>query len=110
LSVRWWETSPGTRTWSLQTDFTSFLATLGSAVLTFLAGAEIDPVSLRKRWKPSVTIGVVSFTVPFAAALAFTYFVLRWNLHAAQIGGTALSTTSVAVVLRGDDRDRVESH
>ncbi len=29
------------------TDWTNFLAMLGSGVLTFLAGAEIDPVSLR---------------------------------------------------------------
>jgi Kef-type K+ transport system membrane component KefB len=89
---------PGHAHLVFQTDFTSFLATLGSAVLTFLAGAEIDPISLRKHWKPSLTIGVVSFAVPFAAALTFTYFVLRWDLHAAEIGGTALSTTSVAVV------------
>jgi Kef-type K+ transport system membrane component KefB len=81
-----------------QTAFTSFLATLGSAVLTFLAGAEIDPISLRRHWKPSLTIGAVSFAVPFAAAMAFTYVVLGWDLHAAEIGGTALSTTSVAVV------------
>jgi hypothetical protein len=30
------------------TDWTNFLAMLGSGVLTFLAGAEIDPVSMRE--------------------------------------------------------------
>lgn len=81
-----------------QTAFTTFLASVGSVTLTFLAGAEIDPVSLRRHWKASISIGVISFALPFAAAMAVTYFVLHWNLHAAEIGGVALSTTSVAVV------------
>jgi Kef-type K+ transport system membrane component KefB len=37
---------PGVRNCVEQTSFTAFLATLGSVLLTFLAGAEIDPVSL----------------------------------------------------------------
>lgn len=81
-----------------QTEFTTFLASLGSIMLTFLAGAEIDPVSLRRHWKASVSIGVVSFLLPFLGALGFCYFVLGWTLQAAEIGGVALSTTSVAVV------------
>jgi Kef-type K+ transport system membrane component KefB len=48
-----------------QTEFTIFLASLGSVMLTFLAGAEIDPVSLRRRWKASRSIGLVSFLLPF---------------------------------------------
>jgi Kef-type K+ transport system membrane component KefB len=67
-------------------------------VLTFLAGAEIDPVSLRGHWKASVSIGLVSFLLPFLAAFGFCRLVLGWHLHAAEIGGVALSTTSVAVV------------
>ena len=81
-----------------QTAFTTFLATLGSVMLTFLAGAEIDPVSLRRHWKASVSIGAVSFALPFAAAMAVCFYLLHWNLRAAEIGGVALSTTSVAVV------------
>jgi Kef-type K+ transport system membrane component KefB len=75
-----------------------FLASAGSLVLTFLAGAEIDPVSLRGHWKASLSIGVVSFLLPFGAAFGFCGLVLGWQLHAAEIGGIALSTTSVAVV------------
>ncbi len=71
---------------------------LGSGVLTFLAGAEIDPVSLRANLRASMTIGVLSFLLPFAAVWAFAQFVLGWPLHQAQIAGIALSTTSVAVV------------
>jgi Kef-type K+ transport system membrane component KefB len=67
-------------------------------MLTFLAGAEIDPVSLRRYWKASVSIGVVSFALPFLGVFAFCHYVLGWHLHSAEIGGIALSTTSVAVV------------
>jgi Kef-type K+ transport system membrane component KefB len=35
---------------------------------------------------------------PFGAAFGFCALVLGWTLHAAEIGGIALSTTSVAVV------------
>jgi Kef-type K+ transport system membrane component KefB len=80
------------------TDWTNFLAMLGSGVLTFLAGAEIDPVSLRANLRASMTIGIVSFLLPFACVWLFAQFVLGWPLHQAQIAGIALSTTSVAVV------------
>jgi Kef-type K+ transport system membrane component KefB len=80
------------------TDWINFLAMLGSGVLTFLAGAEIDPASLRAHLRASMTIGILSFLLPFAGVWLFTQFVLGWPLHQAQIAGIALSTTSVAVV------------
>jgi len=89
---------PGVRNYVEQTSFTAFLATLGSVLLTFLAGAEIDPVSLRRHWRASLSIGVISFTLPFAGAFGFSLLILHWQLHAAEICGVALSTTSVAVV------------
>ena len=89
---------PGIREHVTQTDVVTFLASAGSLMLTFLAGAEIDPVSLRGHWKASLSIGLASFALPFLAAFAFCGLVLGWHLHAAEIGGIALSTTSVAVV------------
>jgi len=89
---------PGLKEHIQQTDVTTFLAGAGSLMLTFLAGAEIDPVSLRKHWKPSLAIGAVSFLLPFLGAFGFCKLVLDWPLHGAEIGGVALSTTSVAVV------------
>lgn len=80
------------------TQWIDFLAMLGSGVLTFLAGAEIDPESLRENLKKSLLIGIVSFSVPFICIWLFAQFVLRWNIHQAQIAGIALSTTSVAVI------------
>ena len=47
------------------TEWTNFLAMLGAGVLTFLAGAEIDPHSLKANWRASVLIGVLSFAIPF---------------------------------------------
>jgi len=80
------------------TDWINFLAMLGSGVITFLAGAEIDPVSLKANLRPSLVIGIISFLVPFALVWAFAQLVMGWNMHQSQIAGIALSTTSVAVV------------
>jgi len=80
------------------TSWIDFLATFGAGLLTFLAGAEIDPESMRRHARIALTVGVVSFAAPFAAAFGFAYFVAGWDLHAAEIAGIALSTTSVAVV------------
>ena len=80
------------------TPWIDFLATFGSGLLTFLAGAEIDPDSLRRHLKPALVIGTVGFFAPFLAAGAFAYWVAHWERHAAFIAGISLSTTSVAVV------------
>lgn len=79
-------------------DWINFLALLGSGVLTFLAGAEIDPWSLKANLRVSGLIGILSFGVPFVVVWLFAQFVLGWPLHQAQIASIALSTTSVAVV------------
>lgn len=79
-------------------DWINFLALLGSGVLTFLAGAEIDPRLLKANLRVSGLIGILSFGVPFVVVWLFAQFVLGWPLHQAQIAGIALSTTSVAVV------------
>jgi len=47
----------------------AFLATLGSVVLTFQAGAEIDTAAMRRTLVPSVAIGLASFAAPFLGAL-----------------------------------------
>ncbi len=80
------------------TDWLVFIATFASIVLTFLAGAEVDPDDFRDRWKASVSIGLVSFAGPFIVAGLIAYGPLGWDTKAALIAGTALSTTSLAVV------------
>jgi Kef-type K+ transport system membrane component KefB len=75
-----------------------FLAGFGSILLTYLAGAEIDPAVLRKQIVPATVLGAASFAAPFAAAGLYAYFFAHWSLDGAKIAGIAMSTTSVAVV------------
>jgi Kef-type K+ transport system membrane component KefB len=79
-------------------DWLVFVANFASVVLTFLAGAEVDPDDFRERFGVSLAIGLVSFVGPFVVAGIAAYGLLGWSLQAALIAGTALSTTSLAVV------------
>ena len=75
-----------------------FIASFASVVLTFLAGAEVDPDDFRERFGASITIGLVSFAGPFVVATLVALGPLGWTTKASLIAGTALSTTSLAVV------------
>jgi Kef-type K+ transport system membrane component KefB len=79
-------------------DWLTFVAAFASIVLTFLAGMEVDPAYMRRRLTASVAIGVVSFIGPFVFTSAVAYVLLDWSGQASLIAGTALSTTSLAVV------------
>jgi Kef-type K+ transport system membrane component KefB len=76
----------------------TYLAGFGGITLTFLAGAEIDTALMKEKFKESMLIGTASFLFPFLGGFAYTYWVEGWALNAALIAGTALSTTSLAVV------------
>src|SRR6266540_1589435 len=80
------------------TPWIDFIAAVASIVLTFLAGAEVDPRLLRERAKESLLIGGLSFLLPFLGAGLFAYYVAGWDVRQAEIAGVALSTTSLAVV------------
>jgi Kef-type K+ transport system membrane component KefB len=80
------------------TPWTNYLAGAGSILLTFLAGAEVDPDVIRRNFWSSVGIGIAGFVVPFFGVLLYTHYVSGWSWPQAQIAGLALSTTSVAVV------------
>ncbi len=75
-----------------------FLAGAGAVLLTFLAGAEIDPEAFRRQWKEATAIGLVSFFAPFLGCAAGAYWLLGWGGQASLLAGIAMSTTSVAVV------------
>lgn len=79
-------------------EWINFLAGFGSVVLTFLAGAEVEPGVPRRRLKETLTIGLAAFAAPFLGAFAFALLLAGWDVKAAEIAGLALSTTSVAVV------------
>jgi Kef-type K+ transport system membrane component KefB len=75
-----------------------FLSGAGAILLTFLAGAELDPVVFRKQWKEAGAIGLVSFAAPFLGCAAAARWLLGWQPEASWLAGIAMSTTSVAVV------------
>jgi glutathione-regulated potassium-efflux system ancillary protein KefC len=75
-----------------------FLSGTGAIVLTFLAGAELDPVVFRRKWKEATVIGLISFFAPFLGCAAAARWLLGWDVDASWLAGIAMSTTSVAVV------------
>jgi len=79
-------------------SWVQFLSGTGAIVLTFLAGAELDPVVFKRKWRQASAVGLVSFLGPFLGCTAAAYWVLHWQVQASWLAGVALSTTSVAVV------------
>ena len=69
------------------TDWVNFLAGFGAILLTFLAGTEIDPRTIRKHFWSSMTIGIVGFFAPYLGVLAYAHFVSGWPWPQAQIAG-----------------------
>ncbi len=75
-----------------------FLGSSGAVFLTFLAGAELDPVVMKTKIKEVFTVGLVGFSAPFVGCSLLAYYVIGWTFEASLLCGVALSTTSVAVV------------
>jgi len=75
-----------------------FLSGIGAIVLTFLAGAELDPAVFKLKWKEAATVGLASFLLPFLGCAAAAHYVLGWEIMPSWLAGVAMSTTSVAVV------------
>jgi glutathione-regulated potassium-efflux system ancillary protein KefC len=76
----------------------SFLGSAGAILLTFLAGAELDPVVMHKKLKEVLIVGLIGFSAPFLGCGLIAHYALGWTLQASLLCGVALSTTSVAVV------------
>lgn len=79
-------------------EWIRFVASSGAILLTFLAGAELEPSVMRKKLKEVTVVGIVGFFAPFLGCSALAYFGLHWSLKASLLCGVALSTTSMAVV------------
>src|SRR5437762_12715355 len=75
-----------------------FLSGTGAIVLTFLAGAELDPEVFRRKWKEATAVGLISFFAPFFGCAAAARWLLGWGVEASWLAGIAMSTASVAVV------------
>jgi Kef-type K+ transport system membrane component KefB len=74
------------------------VASLGAVLLTFLAGAELDPAAMKIKLREVMLVGLVGFLAPFLGCTALARFVLGWGGPASWLAGIALSTTSMAVV------------
>jgi Kef-type K+ transport system membrane component KefB len=79
-------------------EWLKFLAASGAVLLTFLAGAELEPEVMRKKLKEVTVVGLMGFFAPFLGCAAISHYLLSWNLQASLLCGVALSTTSMAVV------------
>jgi Kef-type K+ transport system membrane component KefB len=88
----------GTAVLGADETWIKFLSGTGAIVLTFLAGAELDPEVFRRKWKEATFIGLVSFSAPFLGCAAAARWWLGWDAEASWLAGVAMSTTSVAVV------------
>ncbi|QGM45871.1 cation:proton antiporter [Methylocystis heyeri] len=83
---------------SVQDYWVKTLAGIGAIMLTFLAGAELDPDVFRLKWKESAAIGVAAFVLPSVGCWATAHYLLGWENSPALLAGIALAATSVAVV------------
>jgi glutathione-regulated potassium-efflux system ancillary protein KefC len=79
-------------------EWLRFIASTGAILLTFLAGAELEPKVIRKKFKEVSVVGLVGFFAPFLGCTAIAYYGLHWSIQSSLLCGVALSTTSMAVV------------
>jgi Kef-type K+ transport system membrane component KefB len=79
-------------------EWLRFIASTGSILLTFLAGAELNTDSIKVKWKESLVVGLIGFCSPFVGGALLAKFLLHWTIESSLLGGIALSTTSMAVV------------
>ncbi len=88
----------GSEALGVKAPWITFLSGTGAIVLTFLAGAELDPVVFRAKWKEASAVGLIGFFAPFFGCAAVAHYGLGWSPRPSWLAGVALSTTSVAVV------------
>jgi Kef-type K+ transport system membrane component KefB len=79
-------------------EWVRFLAATGAVLLTVLAGAELDPETMREKVAETGVVGLVGFAAPFIGCTALAYYGLGWDAKASWLCGIVLSTTSMAVV------------
>ncbi|HUA57787.1 MAG TPA: hypothetical protein VML19_03470 [Verrucomicrobiae bacterium] len=68
----------GSEALGAKAPWVTFLAGTGAIVLTFLAGAELDPAVFAK-WKESIGVGLVRFFGPFLGAAMNAHYLLGWG-------------------------------
>ncbi|RPJ16025.1 MAG: cation:proton antiporter, partial [Desulfobacteraceae bacterium] len=79
-------------------EWLKFIAASGAVLLTFLAGAELEPTVMRTKIKEVTVVGLIGFFAPFIGCAALAKYILGWSARESLLAGIALSTTSMAVV------------
>jgi Kef-type K+ transport system membrane component KefB len=79
-------------------EWLKFIAASGAVLLTFLAGAELEPSVMRTKIKEVTVVGLLGFFAPFLGCAALAKYLLGWGTQQSLLAGVALSTTSMAVV------------
>ncbi|MBI4178870.1 cation:proton antiporter [bacterium] len=92
------ESAWGSGSMGAEEPWLRFLAAMGAVLLTFLAGAELEPEVMRAKWREVTFVGLVGFFAPFLGCAAVARYLLNWDPQASWLAGIALSTTSMAVV------------
>lgn len=83
---------------SLNSEWLKFCTGVGAIMLTFLAGAELNPDIMKSKLSEVLVVGLLGFFAPFVGCSLIAYFLIGWDLKASLLAGIALSTTSMAVV------------
>ncbi len=79
-------------------EWLKFIASSGAVLLTFLAGAELEPSVMRTKIKEVTVVGLIGFFAPFLGCATLAKYLLGWGTQQSLLAGVALSTTSMAVV------------
>jgi glutathione-regulated potassium-efflux system ancillary protein KefC len=94
----WVKFRSGTGVLGTDDIWVKFLSGAGAILLTFLAGAELDPSIFKRKWKEATTVGLASFFFPFLGCATAAHYFLGWGVMPSWLAGIAMSTTSAAIV------------
>lgn len=71
---------------------------IGSLIILFIAGSEIDLKYLKQNKKPILTIGLCSYFISFFSLLLVSKYIFGLSIYASIIISSACSVTSIAMI------------
>jgi Kef-type K+ transport system membrane component KefB len=72
---------------ALHADWMKFCTGLGAILLTFLAGAELNPDAMKSKLREVSIIGLIGFAAPFIGCTLIAYVLIGWTLQASLLCG-----------------------